>query len=331
MQWTITTKLGIVVALAMSVAVMRVSKARVHEESVAYNMFALSHPFMFPSVVKVFDKTLEEQIDHFNRITQNMEKSASESAAKFMGAAVHSASYGPDQTRVAYLSVSAPTTLDTTESTDHLIPIMCTCPHDASENSNLPIVLYYFGGGLVLGSIQSEILLTRWLVKETNTVVCSIGYRTSPEFPYPTPINNALDGARAILDQQVNVEKALGVGVDFNRVATWGVSSGGYMAAHAARQLTEKDYQFKCQISLVPMVKPHSGTQSMIKYWHGMYSGFEITYAWTSFLPGDDGSLAADWKVSLLVDPPSKDIISRLPPTFIQIHSKDILHDEGAM
>jgi acetyl esterase/lipase len=53
-------------------------------------------------------------------------------------------------------------------------------------------------------------------------------------------------------------------------------------------------------------------------------------YAWSVYLKGDDGSLTQDWKVSLLVDPPAE-TLERLPKTYIQIATKDILRDEGKM
>jgi hypothetical protein len=68
------------------------------------------------------------------------------------------------------------------------------------------------------------------------------------------------------------------------------------------------------QVALIPMAKPHGGTRSAMKYWHhSAWTGPQNVIAWSIFLPDDDGTLAADWKLSLLVDPP-KETLDQLPP-----------------
>ena len=78
------------------------------------------------------------------------------------------------------------------------------------------------------------------------------------------------------------------------------------------------------------MAKPYGGTQSLLKNSNDIWSLQHNTYAWTVYLKGDDGTLAADWRVNLLIDPPP-DVVKRLPPTYIEIHSRDVLRDEGEM
>lgn len=69
----------------------------------------------------------------------------------------------------------------------------------------------------------------------------------------------------------------------------------------------------------------------MLKYWDdGMWNADSNMYSWTVFLPGDDGTLAADWRVSLVIDPPDQ-VVANLPPTFIMINTRDTLRDEGEM
>jgi len=86
------------------------------------------------------------------------------------------------------------------------------------------------------------------------------------------------------------------------------------MAAQMARRMTHKDRDLSYQVALFPMAKPHGGTRSAMKYWHhSAWTGPQNVIAWSSFLPDDDGTLAADWKLSLLVDPP-KETLDQLPP-----------------
>ncbi len=241
-----------------------------------------------------------------------------------MGGDLYSPSFGPNPTRIANFTI--PSMMDH----GYLIPVTCVAPHDAEPDDKRPLIFYFFPGGLIIGSVTVDLPMSRWLAQEANAVVCSIGYRKVPQFPYPTPINDAVDASIGILEQKVSVEALLGTGIDFGRVATWGSSAGGYMAAQVTRWLTERGFQLKCQVSLIPMAKPHGGTNSMLKNWNDLWSGPHNTYSWTMFLPGDDGSLANDWKVSLVKDPPDE-IVVNLPPTYIEIHTRDVLRDEGEM
>ena len=84
----------------------------------------------------------------------------------------------------------------------------------------------------------------------TSAVVCSIGYRLAPEFPYPTPINDALDGSLAILDQRCLYPTDLTSESTMSRVATWGTSAGGYMAAQMARRMTHEERNLSYQVAL---------------------------------------------------------------------------------
>jgi acetyl esterase/lipase len=142
-------KIGIVIAVIISIFAARLAKKWEPQESVAYNVFILLvHPYISPSVVPIIEQPSEAHIALFEKITKGFESSATESSARFFGDDFWEASFGANQTRIAELSV--PSTTDS----NHSIPITCTCPHDASMKSNLPLVLYYFGGGLILGSTR---------------------------------------------------------------------------------------------------------------------------------------------------------------------------------
>ena len=282
-------------------------------------------PLLFPLPQSILNKPIGVQVAHWAKMTKNTEaQQALEGTAKTMGPSYHQASYGSTPTRIANF------TIPSVDDKNHSIPVMCACPHDATLHSKLPLVLYFYGGGFILGSIGSEILTERWLAQESNSIVCAVGYRLAPEFPYPSGVNDAIDAAVAILEGKVDIAKELESGLDLDSIGTWGVSAGGYMAAQASRRLTERGYNLKCQVSLIPMAKPYGGTQSILENWNDVWSGLHNTYAWTVYLRGDDGTLAADWKVNLLIDPPL-DVVKRLPPTYVEIHSRDVLHDEGEL
>jgi acetyl esterase len=326
MGFGIVAKIGIVFAVGASILAAYVAPKWDGKETVTYNVLVyIILPLLFPKAQTVMDKPIDVQAEHWAKLTRFMaEQSGLESNVKSNGEAYHRAAFGPNPTRITNF------TIPSVEDADHSIPVSCACPHDATMESKLPVVFYFFGGGFILGAVETEFPLARWLAQESEAVVCAIGYRLAPKYPYPTPVNDAIDASVAILEQKVSLESLLGTGVDYTRAAAWGTSAGGYMAAQTARRLTARGHHFKCQVSITPMAKPNGGTQSVLKNWNDVWSGPHNTYAWSVFLPGDDGTLAMDWKVSLLFDPP-REVVAKLPPTFIQIHSRDVLHDEGEM
>ena len=282
----VSQKVGVVLALATSLLVAQVLRHYYHwDESLAYNIFLSMNGFLFP--FPSMDQTLEEQVAHFVKITTNMEGQATEFNAKFMGDVVYQASFGEKQTQVHELTVPS----STTKSYD--IPVLCSAPSrggGSSSPQSLPVILYYFGGGLVLGSPKGELLMIRWVANEANAIVCAVEYRKAPGYSYPIPVQDALEGAIGVLTTQANqIETAFDVKMDRNRVGTYGVSAGVYMAGHVARRLTELQYRLRCQVMLVPMIKPNGGTYSAVRHWDQVWGGMKNSYAWVSYLPRDDG------------------------------------------
>ena len=212
------------------------------------------------------------------------------------------------------------------------IPVLCATPKSIKGNNPLPLVLYFHHGGLVLGTPKQEVILIQYISFAISAVVCSVDYRLAPEHPYPAAINDALDTAHFFLHNDGNSTiEELGVQIDSSKVATFGSSAGGYLAAQVPRLLAHEGISIQAQISLIPMVKPHGGTDSLLLNSRaGDWNRDWNTYAWTKYLSGDDGTLANDWKVSLLVDPP-KETLDRLPPAYIQISRNDVLYDEGRL
>lgn len=327
MAFGILAKIGIVLAIVVSILATYLAQKWDGKETVTYNIIVyFVMPFLvFPKPQHIFDKSIDVQAEYWNKFSSDFAPQASsEFVVKMMGEAYYSASFGATPTRVTNF------TIPSVQDPDHSILVFCACPHDATIESKLPIVFYFFGGGFILGNVEGEIPYVRWLAQESEAVVCSIGYRLAPKYPYPAGVHDAIDASVAMLEQKVSLESLLLSGIDYGRIATWGTSAGGYMSAQTARRLTERGYQLKCQVSIVPMAKPYGGTQSILKNWDDVWSGFHNTYAWTVYLAGDDGTLAADWRVSLLFDPPHE-VVERLPPTYIEIHSRDCLRDEGEM
>lgn len=89
----------------------------------------------------------------------------------------------------------------------------------------LPIIVYYHGGGFTVGSSEDCDFLTRKLADTNEALVVSANYRSAPEFPFPTPLDDAFDVYRWVSD---NGEQ---LGGDTGRIAVAGDSAGSNLAA----------------------------------------------------------------------------------------------------
>mgnify|MGYP006280599017 CR=1 FL=1 len=104
----------------------------------------------------------------------------------------------------------------------------------ASEAGILPLVVYYHGGGWLLGSIDSHDVTTRKLATASGCAVLSVDYRRGPESRFPTAVNDAVDAVRWAVDH------AAELGIDPDRIALAGDSAGGNLATVAAAVLRDE-------------------------------------------------------------------------------------------
>lgn len=95
-------------------------------------------------------------------------------------------------------------------------------------DADLPLTVYYHGGGWLLGSVDSHDAATRLLANASGAAVLSVGYRRGPEARFPTAVNDAIDAVEWARGP------SSGLGVDVTRIAVAGDSAGGNLAAAVA-------------------------------------------------------------------------------------------------
>jgi acetyl esterase len=118
----------------------------------------------------------------------------------------------------------------------------------ASGGAALPAIVYFHGGGFVLGDLDCYDGLCRTLANESGCRVISVDYRLAPEHPFPAAVEDCFAAAVWI------EENASDLGVDANRLAVAGDSAGGNLAAVTC--LLAKDNKLKPAIAFQLLIYP---------------------------------------------------------------------------
>ncbi|MEA2801621.1 MAG: acetyl esterase [Rhodospirillaceae bacterium] len=98
----------------------------------------------------------------------------------------------------------------------------------------LPAILYFHGGGWVMGSLEGYDLVCRYFCARTGCAVVAVDYRLAPEHKFPAAIDDAVAAYRWL------AAEAVGLGIDPARIVIAGDSAGGNIAAVAARLLRDE-------------------------------------------------------------------------------------------
>lgn len=127
----------------------------------------------------------------------------------------------------------------------------------AAGSDPLPALVYFHGGGWVIGDLDTHDTLCRGLTAESGCRVVSVGYRLAPEHPFPAAIEDAYAALKWV------ESNATAVAIDANRIAVGGDSAGGNLAAvvcQLARAKGRPAVQF--QLLIYPCTHSSPDTES---------------------------------------------------------------------
>ena len=188
-----------------------------------------------------------------------------------------------------------------------------------SEEGTLPVLVYFHGGGWVIGNVDTLDTTCRALANEAGAVVVSVDYRLAPEHPYPVPFEECMAATRWVSDN------AAELGVDAGALAVGGDSAGGNLAAAVALAAREEGGPSIAFQALVYPVTDHSyETESYQANGEGyLLTTDMMRWFWDHYLTGG----APDDHYS--VSPLRATDLSGLPPAFVVTAEFDPLRDEG--
>jgi len=185
----------------------------------------------------------------------------------------------------------------------------------------LPVVMYFHGGGWVLGSKHTHDRLLRDLTNATHAAFVFVGYTPSPEAQFPVPIEQAYAATAYI------AEHGKELNLDSTRLAVAGDSVGGNMTAAVtllAKQRKGPAIQY--QVLLYPVTDANFDTASYNEFANGPWlTKAAMQWFWDAYAP------KAEDRKKITASPlrATTEELQGLPPALIIVDENDVLRDEG--
>jgi acetyl esterase len=196
-------------------------------------------------------------------------------------------------------------------------------PNGSDTLNKLPVVMYFHGGGWILGNKMTHNRVIREISFRANVCVVFVNYTPSPEVHYPVPIEQCYEATKYI------VKNAQTYNIDPNNLAVCGDSVGGNLAI-ALTLLAKQRNEFKIlyQVLMYPVTDASMSTKSYVDFADGFWlSKKAMSWYWDAYAP-QNSSISRDIP---LISPINTTIdeLKNLPPALIITDENDVLRDEG--
>jgi acetyl esterase len=199
------------------------------------------------------------------------------------------------------------------------LPLRLYRPLGAHADAVLPVLVFFHGGGWVIGDRDTHDSLCRQLCNASGCAIVSVHYRMGPEHRFPAAVDDCVAATRWVREQAEALQ------LDAACLAVGGDSAGGNLAAVVCLALREADQPLPAfQLLIYPatdmrMVAPSHQTNG---------EGYLLTrdtmqYFRAHYIP--DPARWSDWRASPLLAPD----LCGLPPALVLTAGYDPLRDEG--
>lgn len=237
----------------------------------------------------------------------------------------------PEQARQAYEKGASvldlpPTRIDHLENftvparDGHEIPVRLYLPRAPLDHEPLPVLVFFHGGGFVVGSLATHDSVCRTLCHQAHCAVLAVDYRLAPEHRFPVAFEDAWDALAWLLGN------AGEHGLDAQRVAVGGDSAGGTLAAACALQARDQGLKLSLQLLFYPGCAARQDSASHKTFAHGFMLEVEhINYFFGHYLRTDADR--QDWRFAPLqaLD------LEGVAPAWLGLAECDPLIDEGVL
>ncbi|MBV8120751.1 MAG: alpha/beta hydrolase, partial [Alphaproteobacteria bacterium] len=199
------------------------------------------------------------------------------------------------------------------------VPIRVIRPVGAGEV--LPVVMYFHGGGWVLGDRETHDRLVREIAVGAEAAVVFVDYDRSPEARYPVAVEQAYAATQYVADNAANLR------IDPLRLAVAGDSVGGNMAAAVTLMAKQRrGPKIAFQVLFYPVTDADFGTPSYTQFADGPWlTKPAMEWFWDAYLPDPtarEQPTATPLNASL-------DQLTGLPEALVIVDENDVLRAEG--
>ena len=199
------------------------------------------------------------------------------------------------------------------------IPLRAYRPAGSSSEESLPLLMYFHGGGWVIGDLDTHDVVCRQLANGARCAVISVDYRMGPESPFPAAVEDCVAATRWAAAEAKQLR------IDPQRIAVGGDSAGGNLATVVA--LTARDEggpALAFQLLVYPATDQRYGFSSVERNGEGyLLTKQSMEYFRGHYLPRRQDW--EDWRASPLL----AKSLAGLPPALVITAGFDPLVDEG--
>jgi acetyl esterase len=183
----------------------------------------------------------------------------------------------------------------------------------------LPALVYFHGGGWVIGTFETHDAVCRHLAKESPAIVVAIDYRLAPEHKFPAAAEDCYAATLWV------AENGRSIGADPRRIAVGGDSAGGNLAAVVSLMARDRGRpKIGFQLLVYPVIDHDFETASYRENAEGyLLTKDSMVWFWNHYLTGPNDA------ENPYASPLRAKSLSGLPPAMIVTAEFDPLRDEG--
>ena len=224
----------------------------------------------------------------------------------------------PAEGRANYLAMRVPSTVELPEVRDFDAGGVRCRLYRSGTADNAPLLIYFHGGGWVIGDLDTHDDICRKLARDAKCSVVAVDYRLAPEHPAPASHEDCIAATKWIF------ANATSLGVDPNRIAIGGDSAGGNLAAVVSMHAGVKPV---FQLLVYPATDMRMGQASHRENAQGyLLTADSMTWFIGHYLQGDEKKKLDPLYSPLLSDEAT---LKKSPPTLVITAEYDPLRDEG--
>lgn len=192
---------------------------------------------------------------------------------------------------------------------------------EGKSSQQLPVFMFFHGGGWILGDYFTHKRLVRDLVVQSGAAAVFVNYTPSPEAHYPVAINQAYEATKWV------AENGQQISLDGSRLAVVGNSVGGNMSVAVSLLAKSNGLpNIAFQGLLWPVTNANFDTESYQRYPEGYFLTRDMMkWFWDAYTKDPEE------RASILASPlgATTKELANLPPTLVQVAEFDVLRDEG--